>query len=99
MVLSILSLVLPFKGLAQDKLPAVLTGVIRDQTTQQTVSEATVWVAGQPGQNTVSNQQGEFSLQLPVGNYSLQVSHPSYETVTKTDIIANRGRVRPLTIE
>ena len=99
LVLSILSLVLSFKGLAQDKLSAVLTGVIRDQTTQQTVSEATVWVAGQPGQNTVSNQQGEFSLQLPVGNYSLQVSHPSYETVAKTDIIATRGRVRPLTIE
>ncbi|MDP7281767.1 MAG: carboxypeptidase-like regulatory domain-containing protein, partial [Candidatus Poribacteria bacterium] len=94
LALTILSLMLPFKGLAQDKSQSVLTGVIRDQTTQQTVAEATVSVAGQPRQNTVSNQHGEFSLPLPVGNYSLQVSHPGYETVVKTDIIATRGRRR-----
>ena len=99
LTLLILSIHQPAKGLAQDKPQSFLNGTVRDQTTQQPITKAAITIIGQPDKNATSNQKGTFSLQMPIGTYSIQVFHPSYETVVKTDIVATTGRVRPLTIE
>ena len=99
LTLLILSIHQPAKGLAQDKPQPLLHGTVRDQTTQQPITKAAITIIGQPDKNATSNQKGTFSLQMPIGTYSIQVFHPSYETVVKTDIVATTGRVRPLTIE
>ena len=99
LTLLILSIHRPAKGLAQNKPQSLLHGTVRDQTTQQPITKATITIIGQPDKNATSNQKGTFSLQMPIGSYSIQVFHPSYETAVKTDIVATTGRVRPLTIE
>ncbi|MBB17576.1 hypothetical protein CMK22_20100 [Candidatus Poribacteria bacterium] len=99
LILLVLSIYQPVKGLAEDKPKSFLNGTVRDQTTQQAIATATITVIGQPNKNATSNEKGSFSLQMPIGTYSIQVSHPSYKTIVKTDIVATAVRVRPLTIE
>ncbi len=86
-------------GLTENKKQTILIGVIRDQATQQSVAEARISIIGESSRNTTSNSKGEFSLPLPIGNYSLRVNHPNYETIVRTDVVATSARTRPLTIE
>ena len=86
-------------SVAENRNEAVLTGKIRDQTTQKVLADAKISIFGQIGKNTTSGPKGEFSLSLPIGSYSLQVSHPNYQTVVRTDLVATIGRNRPLVIE
>ena len=87
LILLVLSIYQPVKGLAEDKPKSFLNGTVRDQTTQQAIATATITVIGQPNKNATSNQKGSFSLQIPIGTYSIQVSHPSYKTIVKTGIV------------
>ena len=86
-------------SVAENRNEAVLTGKIRDQTTQKVLADAKISIFGQIGKNTTSGPKGEFSLSLPTGSYSLQVTHPNYQTVVRTDLVATIGRNRPLVIE
>lgn len=74
----------------------VVTGKVVDQATGQPLAGASVFC-----QNTtlgaVSNNAGEFRLQVPNGGYDLVVSYLGYETNSVR--ISNASAAEPLTIE
>lgn len=62
--------------------PPHIRGTVRDETNAP-VEGAAVTVKGLSA-GTVTNKQGKFELNLPVGTYQLEISFVGYKTVQKT---------------
>lgn len=56
-----------------------LSGKITKQGTQISVPGSTVKITGVKGAKTITSSSGYYSLKLPLGDYSVEVSHPEYE--------------------
>ncbi|MEO6070489.1 MAG: TonB-dependent receptor [Chitinophagaceae bacterium] len=66
-------------GIAGAQSRYTLNGYVKDSASGETIIGATLSVSGQ-NKTTSSNQYGFYSLTLPQGNYTLTVSHVSYQT-------------------
>ncbi len=61
----------------------VLNGVIKDETTGETLIGASVHVNGTSSLGTVTNAYGYYSLSIPPGVYEVIYSYVGYQTVKK----------------
>jgi len=61
-----------------------LSGSVKDAQSGEVLIGATIRVLQQPVIGTISNEYGFYSLTLPEGTYTVQVSLVSYQPVTKT---------------
>jgi hypothetical protein len=57
-----------------------ISGTVRDSSSGETMIGAAIIVAGQPTLGTVSNEYGFYSLTLPAGKYTLQISYTGHAT-------------------
>ncbi|MFY7730658.1 MAG: carboxypeptidase-like regulatory domain-containing protein, partial [Flavobacterium sp.] len=80
-------LFLSFGMLAQEKV--TLSGTITDATTTETLIGASVYIKEiQAG--TTTNEYGFFSISVPKGTYTVQVSYVSFGTIEETvNLITN----------
>lgn len=67
---------------------AVITGVVKDSKTNQTIAGATVSCGGY---TATSGPNGVYSLTVPVGNYTLTVTISGYQTYT-TSVSATQAQ-------
>ena len=80
-----------------------VTGHIYDAVTQMPIPRVTIQVEG-TGWSTVSNDQGEFRLVLPWGDYRLKATHIGYFSETRDVTVggtptAHEIRLQPTLIE
>jgi TonB-linked SusC/RagA family outer membrane protein len=75
-----LSLLALLCGLATCAWGQKISGTVFDRSTQQAVIGATVAVSKTHG--TITNEKGQFSLEVPAGTSSLQISFIGYKTQT-----------------
>jgi len=81
-------------------LPAgVLWGQVRDADTGGPVG-ADLRIAGTPAQTTSDPQTGQYSLALPTGSYTLQVTRNGYRrhTIPDVEIVADQSRRLDVTL-
>ncbi len=70
-----------------------LQGTITNANTGAALSGAAVQAAGPSDRNTSTNTSGAYSMQLPVGTYTVTVSMFGYATQTISNVIINDGAV------
>jgi len=67
--------------------PAQVTGTVKDENNAP-IEGAAVTVKSL-GTGTVTNKQGKFQLNLPNGNYEIEISFVGYKTVLKSVTVSN----------
>ncbi|MGA0557509.1 TonB-dependent receptor [Larkinella sp. VNQ87] len=72
------------RGTAWGQSRFTLSGTVKDARSGEVLIGATVRVQQQPTVGTVSNEYGFYSLTLPQGDYTFQISLMGYQTATKT---------------
>jgi hypothetical protein len=81
---------------------AVVTGRVQGRVTsvegKQGVADATVIVLGTAVEGT-TDAKGAFSLEVPVGKYSLSVIHPEFATQSVDGIAVKEGQAAQVPIE
>ena len=65
-----------------------IDGVITDKTTGETLIGATVLYA--PGKGVTTDIDGKYSITLPYGTYSFNVSYVGYESVSKEIVVDSK---------
>jgi hypothetical protein len=81
LLVSIVSLFSISELLAQKSF--TVNGIIKDASTGETLIGASVKVTGLKKVATSSNSYGFYAINLPSGNYSMEVSYVGYQTVVK----------------
>lgn len=69
----------------------VLNGVIKDESTGETLIGASVQVNGASSLGTVTNAYGYYSLSVPPGVYELVYSYVGYQSITKNLSVASNA--------
>lgn len=88
----IVLLVLSVKAFGQS---GKIRGTVLDNETGETLVGVTILVEGTTN-GTITDLDGMFSLDRPSGNYNLQVSYISYQTISIEDVEVNSGEVTAL---
>ncbi|MEP7171242.1 MAG: TonB-dependent receptor, partial [Bacteroidota bacterium] len=90
-------LLLIFPYLCSSQNTAPLSGKITDSKSNA-ISKASVYLLN-TNLGTITNEQGEFSIsEIPIGNYTVQITAINYATVTK-NIVLGTDKSEPLTIQ
>ena len=76
-----------------------INGVVKDKNTQETLIGVVLKFVGKDTVNTLSDENGNFSVQLPVGKYNLETSHIGYTPFTLYNINLTSGNAQILQIE
>lgn len=88
----LLVLLATFSALAQNGLTETVRGKIESANPDSEVFQATIYVKNSdPAIGTVSNENNEFSMQVPVGRQTLTVSCMGFQT-KEVDILVNTGK-------
>lgn len=74
--------------LAQD---GILKGKITDARTQETLIGVTVMIKELPGKGTASDLDGNYTMSLPMGIYTVVASYISYATIEITKVEIKKG--------
>lgn len=83
---------------AQEPQQFKFTGVVMDNDTETPLADVTIKVV-ETNTKVKTDETGAFSLELPVGTYTLQVSAPFYNTSVLSDIQVNaEGLSEPLQV-
>lgn len=74
---------------------SVLTGKVSDARTQESLPGVSILIKELPGTGTVTDIDGNYSLTLPAGTYTIQSSYISYATmeITKVEIKKDKPSV------
>jgi len=70
-----------------------IRGDVFDESTGETLPGVTIYVVGPVTTGAITDLDGVFNLELPVGTYSLRVSYISYETIEVNDVHLTEGKV------
>ena len=73
-----------------------INGVVKDKNTQEILIGVVLKFAGKDTVNTLSDENGNFSVQLPVGKYNLETSHIGYTPFTLYNINLTSGNAQIL---
>ena len=84
--------------LAQAQKTGIISGVIIDKNTQESIIGASVIVDGS-SLGVSSDINGKYRLEVPVGAVRLKVSFIGYVTVTKENIIVSTGNAQIVNFE
>ena len=76
-----------------------INGVVKDKNTQEVLIGVVLKFAGKDTVNTLSDENGNFSVQLPVGKYNLETSYIGYTPFTLYNINLTSGNAQILQIE
>ncbi|WP_304342813.1 TonB-dependent receptor [Chryseobacterium koreense] len=76
-----------------------INGVVKDKNTEEILVGATLSFTGNSTIKTVSDENGNFSVQLPVGKYHLETSHIGYTPFILYNINLSSGNAQILEIE
>lgn len=76
-----------------------IKGVIRNKYTQELLIGVALEFTGKDTVNTLSDENGNFSVQLPVGKYNLETSYIGYTSFTLYNINVSSGNAQILQIE
>ncbi len=68
-----------------------INGVVKDKNTQEVLIGVVLKFAGKDTVNTLSDENGNFSVQLPVGKYNLETSYIGYTPFTLYNINLTSG--------
>lgn len=74
-----------------------VSGVVLDQVTSQPVPGASVFVFGEDIE-TLSDAQGRFTVEVPVGALSIAVVHPKFPTEAMIDVRVGAKGIPPITV-
>lgn len=70
-----------------------LNGTIKDNATAETLIGATVRLTGNKKLTTVTNGYGFYSLNLPAGNYKIEVSYVGYTTISQDIVVKDNMKL------
>jgi len=76
-----------------------INGVVKDKNTQEVLIGVVLKFVGKDTINTLSDDNGNFSVQLPVGKYNLETSYIGYTPFTLYNINLTSGNAQILQIE
>lgn len=76
----------------------IIRGTVYDETTGENIMFGNVLVV-EKGTGTTTDLDGQFSISLEAGKYTLQVSYVGYSPLTITDIQVEAGSTRNLDIK
>jgi hypothetical protein len=76
-----------------------ITGTIKDKDLQQPVSGATVRLIGQDTLRTQSDAEGNFTIKVPTGRYTLEVQMLGYAPYTQYQLAVTSGNPQVVQIE
>lgn len=76
-----------------------INGVVRDKNTQERLIGVELQFAGNDTVNSFSDENGNFSVQLPVGKYNLNVAYIGYVPLSQYNINLSSGNAQILEIE
>jgi hypothetical protein len=68
-----------------------IMGTVKDLNTQEWITGATVTVKGAQPYYQMTDENGRFSVTLPVGTYSLSISFVGYETLNQYNLVVGSG--------
>lgn len=74
-----------------------IDGVVRDATTGETIIEGAVQVVGRS--RVFTDYDGNFSVDLPPGTYTLRVTYDLYQTARVSDVVVQRGQRTTVAVE
>lgn len=77
----------------------LITGKITDSETHEALTGVNIIINELENTGTASDINGRFSLQVPVGSYSIKASMIGYRPAVKTDIIVSTGSEVNITIQ
>lgn len=76
----------------------VIQGVARDKNTQELLFDGIVRVIGTDFA-TKTDENGAYRLEIPTGTYNLTFSYPTYESITKYNIVVTSGNAQIVNFE
>lgn len=82
-----------------DQTMGTINDVVKDKNTQEILIGVVLKFVGKDTVNTLSDENGSFSLQLPVGKYNLETSYTGYTPFTLYNINLTSGNAQILQIE
>lgn len=92
----ITSLIIVFLPLfAQQK--GVLIGTVKDKNTQEFLIGVSILADSTTG--TLTDENGNYRLELPVGSYNITAKFLGYKTQTKADVVITSGNTLSLNFE
>ncbi|MCF3110513.1 TonB-dependent receptor [Niabella sp. CC-SYL272] len=83
---------------AQTNQTQLVRGRVLDDVTQFPIEGATITVSGTSRPQALSDKNGYFALQVPLGRYSFVVTHTGYEPRTAPEVLVTAGKEAQLTI-
>ncbi len=88
-----------YQSATAQELKQTIRGTITDKFTKAPISNVQVSVKETKNINSISNNSGEFSLQLPIGRHTIICIKEGLQTVSFSDIILNSSKQVILNIE
>jgi len=76
-----------------------INGTVKDKNTQELLPGVVIKISGADSLVTVSDINGVFSIEAPVGNYSLQTAFIGYKPFVSFNINLNSGNAQVIVIE
>ena len=86
----------PTQDFTLDAGPGTITGAVTDSVTLAAINGATVSCTGTPTcTGTTTNSNGNYTLTVAPGTYSIQVVQPEYTTGSQSNVVVTTGNPTP----
>ncbi|MCR5889417.1 TonB-dependent receptor [Hymenobacter sp. J193] len=93
----VLFLLISFNGLGQST--GILTGVVRDRKTQETIPGATIVLEG-TSLGVSSDAEGRYRLsEIPTGSYNVRATLVGYEPLLRANVVITSGNAAIISLE
>jgi Carboxypeptidase regulatory-like domain len=76
-----------------------IRGTVTDKFSKQAIANVTLLIKNKISYNCITNALGEFSMQVPLGRYSITCTHINYTAQAINDIIVNSSKQVIINIE
>lgn len=80
----------------------IIKGIVRDEVKAEipgaSIALSSLDRSGEAPRKAISNERGEFTLQVPPGVYELKVELPGFETVIVQDLRLRENETIPLDV-
>lgn len=92
-----LFILVPFISFAQNT--GNITARVKDKNTEELLAGVAIALSGADTVYAVSDEQGSFTLDIPVGKYNLEASYLGYESLTMYNLNVTSGNALVLELE
>ncbi len=92
-----LFVLIPFIAFTQNE--GNITARVKDKNTEELLAGVTITLQGSDTLYAVSDDQGAFNLNVPVGKYNLEASYLGYESLTMYNLNVTSGNALVLELE